>query len=235
MKITARWWLVGLVLAASFFMTMTKAPSEINQILGPLARQMAPVSLAMHLLLVAALLLGWRLPARRAAIFAGMMALLAGMAALMGAIGLLLPNLALFVLYGVLILWAYFKDQLAWDFARLGPADWFFGILGLGFGFWYLHWVDSPLMLNALLYSPLGVLNCPTMLAMAGFLCLSSRRPALLEFTSGLVTLYFGFFGIMRLGAHVDVVLVLCGLYQLIRLGGQWCAQPAAPRGELAS
>ena len=34
-----------------------------------------------------------------------------------------------------------------------------------------------------------------------------------------LTTLYFGFFGLLRLGAYVDVVLIICALYLIVRLG----------------
>lgn len=88
--------------------------------------------------------------------------------------------------------------------------------------------------LNALVYSPLGVLNCPTILAVSGLMCLSSKRPAILEFTTGLTAVYFGFFGIMRLGAYVDVTLVVCGLYQFTRLtsratSASWAGGSLAP------
>ena len=43
----------------------------------------------------------------------------------------------------------------------------------------------------------------------------------MLEATVGLMTLYFGFFGIFRLGAYVDVALVLCALFLIVRLGSR--------------
>jgi hypothetical protein len=47
-------------------------------------------------------------------------------------------------------------------------------------------------------------------------------RSTTLEATVALITLYFGFFGILRLGAHVDVALILCALYFLVRLESDW-------------
>lgn len=94
-----------------------------------------------------------------------------------------------------------------------------FGILGLVFGFWYLHWVESPVWFNALLYSPLGVVNYPTMVTISGFLCLT-RKPlsAMLDAAVAPITVYFGLFGIFRLGAYIDVVLILCGMFLIVRL-----------------
>ena len=57
------------------------------------------------------------------------------------------------------------------------------------------------------------------MVTVCGFLCLSQKpRSAILEGAVGLITLYFGFFGIFRLGAYVDVALILCGLFLIVRL-----------------
>jgi hypothetical protein len=82
-----------------------------------------------------------------------------------------------------------------------------------------LHWVEAPVWLNGLIFSTLGAVNCPTMLTVCGFLCLSEEpRSALLEATVALATLYFGFFGLFRLGAYIDVVLIICALFLIVRL-----------------
>ena len=212
------WWVAGSLLAGSFIMTLVRSPQEVNATLAPMAGQALPLSVTMHVILLAALGVGWLAPAKRTAVFAGLMALLAGSAAVMGIIFFIPPNAIIFGLYVVLILRGAKRGLLAWDFSRLTRLDWFFGLLGLVFGFWYLHWVEAPLWLNALLFSPLGVLNCPTVVTVSGLLCLASKRPPLLEFVTGMAALYFGFYGIMRLAAYVDVALILCGLYQLMRL-----------------
>jgi hypothetical protein len=88
------------------------------------------------------------------------------------------------------------------------------------FGFWYLHWVESPVWLNALLYSPMGVINCPTMLTICGFLCLTQEpRSVVLETVVALTTLYFGFFGLFRLGALIDAAQIVCALFLIMRSG----------------
>jgi hypothetical protein len=126
----------------------------------------------------------------------------------------------IFAMFFVLILHAYFTKTLNFSLKNIPPADLLFGILGLVFGFWYLHWVESPAWLNAFLYSPLGVVNCPTMVTLCGFLILSRKpRSALLEAAVSLTTLYFGFFGILRLGAYVDAVLIVCSLFLIVRWG----------------
>jgi hypothetical protein len=119
-----------------------------------------------------------------------------------------------------LIINAYLRKQLNFELKNQKPVNLAFGIIGIVFGFWYLHWVDSPVCLNALLYSPLGAINCPTMVTICGFLCLTAKpRSVVLEATVALITLYFGFFGIFRLGAYVDIVLIVCALFMILRLG----------------
>jgi hypothetical protein len=72
--------------------------------------------------------------------------------------------------------------------------------------------------MNALLYSPLGIINCPTLVTFSGLLIFANKQETrLLEIFVGLITLYFGFFGIMRLDVFVDIILVLSGAYLLIR------------------
>ena len=106
------------------------------------------------------------------------------------------------------------------ELENLKPVNLFFGIIGMVFGFWYLHWVESPIWLNALYNSPLGVVNCPTMVTICGFLCLTEKpRSVMLETTVALITLYFGFFGVFRLGAYIDIMLIICALFLILRLG----------------
>ena len=75
-------------------------------------------------------------------------------------------------------------------------------------------------MLNALFFSPMGILNCPTMLIICGFLILNTNSKLyLLEFVVGFSTLWIGFMGIFALGAYVDICLIIVALFILIRMG----------------
>ncbi len=225
------WWLVGGLLTAVFIMTLLKPPADVNQMLAMISGQLKNYALLMHVVMLAAFVAGLLIPKKRTLIFAGMMALLAGSAAAIALVNFMLPNIVIFGLYFTLILLAFLGGQLRWDLSQIKLADWFAGIIGLVFGFWYLHWVESPIMLNALLYSPLGILNCPTMVTISGLLCLSSQRPAILDFTTGLVSTYFGLYGIILLGAYVDSALVLCGIYQLARVALALRQKQAAAAG----
>jgi hypothetical protein len=58
------------------------------------------------------------------------------------------------------------------------------------------------------------------MVTICGFLCLTKKpRSVVLEAVVSLVTLYFGFFGLFRLGAYIDIALIICALFLIFRLG----------------
>jgi hypothetical protein len=213
-----KWWVaVGLLLAA-FGMTLSKEPQAISQALSLIAARLVSYSLFMHAVFLAVVAAGLIFSGARARLWGGFMAALAASAATVALAYFILPNILVFGLYFALILHALWRGEVGWELGETTTADRLFGVIGLVFGFWYLHWVESPLLLNALLFSPLGVLNCPTMLAISGFLCLASQRPPILDFVSGVVCVYFGLFGIFLLGAYVDLALLACGAYQLARL-----------------
>lgn len=222
MRDRVKWTVLALVALTVFALTFMKAPAAITAMLQEVAADVRAYSLVVHGLVLAVVALGLLARKSRTILFSALIAYLSLSATIVSLKYLIAPNIILFGVFFALIVHAYFTKQLGFDFERVAPPSLFFGVLGLVFGFWYLHWVDSPVWLNAALYSPLGAVNCPTMLIVAGFLCLS-RRPgaAMLEAFVGLITLYFGLFGIFMLGAYVDVALVLCGLFLLVRLASQ--------------
>ncbi len=79
-----------------------------------------------------------------------------------------------------------------------------------------VHFVMNVMMSNR-------EFNCPTLVAISGFIILTKKpRFDVLEITLGALTIYFGFFGIFRLQAYVDILLVLCGGYLLLRNTSQF-------------
>jgi len=219
MKSKVKWIVLGVLCLVSFILTFMKAPEAITSMLETVAREAKPYAAFVHLLFLAVLGLGLLVGRLRNLLFSLFIAFISLSAAIFGVAYVIAPNVILFATFFVLILRAWLNGKLNFVFGNTAPVSLCFGALGLVFGFWYLHWVESPVWLNALFASPLGVVNCPTMVTVCGFLCLSQKpRSALLEAAVGTVTLYFGFFGIFRLGAYVDVVLVLCALFLLVRL-----------------
>ncbi|MEJ2105911.1 MAG: hypothetical protein P8X48_01105 [Acidiferrobacteraceae bacterium] len=220
MKNMAKWIVLSLLCLVIFVLTFMKTPEAITSLLENISKDVRAYSAFLHVLFLVVIALGLLVKKVRNGLFSLFIALLSLSAAIISVKYLVVPNIIIFGMFFVLIVHAYFSKRLTFDFENIAPINLFFGVLGLVFGFWYLHWVQSPVWLNALIYSPLGAVNCPTMVTICGFLCMSQRpRSVLLEAPVALITLYFGFFGIFRLGAYVDVVLIICALFLLVRLG----------------
>jgi uncharacterized membrane protein YhaH (DUF805 family) len=202
------------------WVTFMKSPEAIINMVEGVSRDVRGYSAFMHILFLVVVGLGLLAKKLRNALFSVFIAFLSLSATVISVKYVIIPNMIAFAMFLGLILYAYLTKNLNFSLENIAPADLLLGLLGLVFGFWYLHWVESPIWLNALLYSPLGAVNCPTMVTICGFLCLSQEpRSALLETAVGLTTLYFGFFGVFRLGACVDIALIICALCLIVRQG----------------
>jgi hypothetical protein len=150
--------------------------------------------------------------------FSSLLIILSGTALVISFIYLVIPNIFVFGTFFILTISAILKKDLHFNVSHIGTLGKVIGYLSIITGFYYLHWVESPIWMNALLYSPLGIINCPTLVTFSGLLIFANKQETrLLEIFVGLITLYFGFFGIMRLDVFVDIILVLSGAYLLIR------------------
>jgi hypothetical protein len=219
MKKRIKWIVLGLLLLAIFVLTFMKTPEAITRMLENISKEVKSYSAFVHILFLVVVALGLLIEKIRNSLFSLFIAFLSLSATILSVKYVIAPNIIIFAMFLALIIHAYLTKNLNFDLKNIAPINLFFGILGLVFGFWYLHWVESPVWLNAFLYSPLGAVNCPTMVTICGFLCLSHKpRSAILEATVALITLYFGFFGIFRLGTYVDVALILCALFLIVRL-----------------
>jgi hypothetical protein len=219
MRTKVAWIVLGCVLLTIFALTFMKSPEAITALLTTVSRDVKTYSAIAHVLFILVLAFGLLISTMRTMLFSFFIALLSLSATIVSVMYVIVPNIILFALFFVLIIQAYVTKNLNFPLKNARHVDLIFGTLALVFGFWYLHWVDNPIWLNALLYSPLGAVNCPTMITVCGFLSLSHEpRSPLLEGAVALTTLYFGFFGLFRLGAFVDIALILCGLFLLVRL-----------------
>ena len=219
MKNKVAWSSIALALIAMFGLTLTRSPAEITSMIRSVVDAERGLSVAMHLSFVVLLPIGLIFKRSRNLVFTALPFMISLSATIIALKYLILPNIIGFALFAILIAVAYKKRQLSFSLKNKDVFSLLFGITGLVFGFWYLHWVASPIWLNALIYSPLGVVNCPTMVAVCGFMILADNPvPAKLQATVSLVTLYFGLIGIFRLGAYIDIVLVLCSAYMLVQM-----------------
>lgn len=171
-----------------------------------------------HAIFLAVLLIGFFYKKVRNILFFSFIVFLSIAGLVISTIFVVLPNIIMFAIITILLINAFKKKELNFELKNVNFPSMLFGIIGLIFGFWYLHWVEDPIWINALFYSPLGGVNCPTMLTICAFLCLTIKpRSNILEVAVGLITLYFGFFGIFLLGAYIDIILIVCSLFLLMR------------------
>jgi hypothetical protein len=102
----------------------------------------------------------------------------------------------------------------------LGPA-WtrWVGSSAVLYSLAYPHFLELPSFVLYLLTSPLGLIPCPSLSAVIGFTLLADGfRSRLWTFALGGFGLFYGLFGVMRLGVWLDVGLVFFSL-SLIALG----------------
>jgi hypothetical protein len=213
------WILIAIVMLLTVAITFFRTPEQIVNNLGQVASQMTIYSLLIHILFVLVLIFGFAIKKIRNDLFALFMAFISLSATIIAVTNKIVPNVLAFGLIFILVAQAYLRKKLDFASGKMKPVNIYFAIIGLLFGFWYLHWVNSPIALNALLYSPMGVLNCPTLLTLCGFLCLTSRpKSVMLETVVALYTIYFGFFGLLLMGVWFDSILILTGLFLLVRV-----------------
>jgi hypothetical protein len=195
-KGSVKWVVLGILVLAVFAMTLMRTPDEIIDMLMDIVDGTRLLSVINHVLFLLVMMLGLIFKKARNVLFFSFIAFIALTATVVSLIYVMLPNIIIFGMFFALILHAYFKKRLNFEFKDIAVVNVFFGIVGMLFGFWYLHWVGSPVWLNALINSPLGVVNCPTMVMICGFLCITKKPRSLeLESVVAIITLYFGFFG----------------------------------------
>ncbi|NHJ48307.1 MAG: hypothetical protein FK733_11025 [Asgard group archaeon] len=198
--------------------TFLRTPEQITTMLTTIASDLQYYFLATHVIMLLSIISGLVIKKFRSQIFIGFAIFLALSATIVSCIYAVIPNIFMFGLILSLLILFSVQKKLDLSFQNLNAFDIIFGVAGLLFGFWYLHWVNDPMWLNALLYSPLGGVNCPTLVSLTAVFCFSKKqRFNVLELTIGTFTTYFGFFGIFRLQAYVDIALVLCGIYLIVR------------------
>ena len=219
MKKTLDYIIPGLVVLAVVLLSMMRSPEKIAEMLAGISSDLTIFSVFSHVLFLIVIATGLLVKKYRNLGFFSFIAFLSLSAAVISTYYMALTNIIAFGTILVLILYAWHNRELNFEFDEITPLTKFFGVLALVFGFWYLHWVESPVWLNALLYSPLGSVNCPTLITICGFLCLTAKpRWVMLDLVVALFTLFFAVYGILFLGAWVDIALILCALFLLCRV-----------------
>ena len=214
------WGGAALLMALAFLLTLLVPPEQVERMIMTAVEQGRPLAIVMHVVVLVGILAGLVLKKARDHIYAFLVTAVALAATGSSIMYGLAPNVVAFGLILAGSVCAWWKGRFHWDFTKIGKWTWAFGGVGVVFGFYYLHWVSDPIWINALIYSPLGVVNCPSLLTIGGMLILATPpRSAILESMTGIATLWFGFYGMFALNAYIDIVLVLVGLFLIVRVG----------------
>jgi hypothetical protein len=200
-------------------LTFVRTPEEISQMLITAASENKWLAVAVRAVYAAMAATGFAVKRIRNAVFGTLLVVLAGSALAVSIRYAIPPNIMIFAVFAVLTVRAMTAGELRFEITEQALMGKVFGFAAIILGFYYPHWVDEPVFLNALAFSPLGIANCPTISAFCGFLCFLKRPGSpMLEAFVGAMTLYFGFFGVMRLGAAIDLVMIVSGAFLLLRL-----------------
>jgi len=92
------------------------------------------------------------------------------------------------------------------------------GILMIVFGLVYPHFINADSFLKYLYASPAGLIPCPTLSILIGFLLLyngfSSQSITITFIAFGL---FYGIFGVLKLAVYLDVFLILGSITLLVK------------------
>ncbi len=173
--------------------------------------------------IAAALLLGWRPPRRLGGIL--LVPPLLSVSVLAWAAGNPFNGILFLALAALLLLFAM-KLPCA---PALISAPWAFvpGLALFAFGWAYPHFVTASSFLPYLYGTPLGLIPCPTLAIVAGLaLMLDGLGSRGLCLALGAFALFYGAFGVFRLGVTADWTLLLGAVIVLARAA----SRPSADR-----
>ena len=109
--------------------------------------------------------------------------------------------------------------------SRFGPgaaeggttADRIAGALMIAFAWLYPHFLDARPPATYLYAAPMGLIPCPTLALVIGFALVSGGLASRAwSFTLAAAGLFYGFFGVFRLGVALDLFLVAGALALLV-------------------
>ena len=215
------WSIIAFLIILSFIISLIyKKPEDILFSMAVALYFFRPYAILTHVIFITILLQGIIFQKINDELYAGLMGFIAITTTIVGLLFMLIPEIILFALIFVLTMNAYFTKQLRWDLQNTNMISRIFGAVGFIFGFWYLFWVEEPIWLNALILSPLGILNSPTLLIICGFLCLNREpRSNKLELAVSIISLWIGLMGVIRFGILIDIALIIVASFLLIRVG----------------
>jgi hypothetical protein len=204
--------------------------SQIVAGLTAVANENLGTALGWHVILggaIASILIGWR-PSRRTA-FVLMSGLPASVSGFAFQYGNPFNGIAFGLLTGVLLFNGIGADDVL--LRRKTSAATVIGSGLIAFGWLYPHFLQSqPLFMYAFV-APTGLIPCPTLAVLTGVTVLLSGLSRSWSIVLGVFGLFYGAFGVLRLGVWLDVGLLGGAVYLLtLRESSRPADQPSAAR-----
>ena len=192
--------------------------AEILKGLASISNDMVVLAIAWHVLVtfaVIGLIFGWR-PTKK--IGASLLAIPLLSVGILAWVYKNPFNGIVFLLFGIIL--AIIGLRLPNESTQKAPV-WglIIGVLMILFGWIYPHFLEDGIWLNYLYAAPTGLIPCPTLSFTIGFAMLangfSSRVWSIVMVIMGV---FYSLFGAIRLGVHIDFILLAGALLLLIQM-----------------
>ena len=198
------------------------AASQIVEGLSAVANENLGTALGWHIVLggaIASIFMGWR-PSRRTAFI-----LLSGLPASVSGFAFQYGNpfngITFALLTGVLLFNGIGADGIL--LRRNNPAATVVGSALIAFGWLYPHFLQSQPVFMYALAAPTGLIPCPTLAVLTGVtVLLQSGLSRSWSIVLGVFSLFYGAFGVLRLGVWLDLGLLAGAVYLLFTVREGW-------------
>jgi len=98
------------------------------------------------------------------------------------------------------------------------PPFFIIGVLMIIFGFVYPHFLNTDTFMKYLYSSPLGLVPCPTLSLLIGIILIFNGSGSnAISITFIIFGLFYGLFGVFKLGVHLDIGLLLGTLTLIVK------------------
>jgi hypothetical protein len=197
---------------------MMPTPAEILEGLSSIANEMIIIAILWHVLVaffVIAIILGWRPSRKTGAVLLAVPLFSVGIFAWIYKNPF---NGVVFLLFAIIL--ALIGLRMPKERIQKAPM-WalIFGSLMIFFGWIYPHFFADGTWLNYLYASPVGLIPCPTLSFTIGFAMLANGFSSRVwSIVLVIIGIFYGLFGALRLGVHIDFVLLAGAFLLLIQM-----------------
>ncbi|MBN1960840.1 MAG: hypothetical protein JW841_07830 [Deltaproteobacteria bacterium] len=183
------------LLKISIILTIWKPATEIATTLLKSSSDWKNIALVLHLCAFLIFPLGFLIKQWRKWLWGGLVLLVQISTTMIAIFYGMIPTIIFFAMLSILTFKALLQNNLNFSGKNWDRTSFILCIFFIAFSLAYPHWIEPVSLSNILLFSPLGLANCPTLLFTCGFMILADNcRPKFLSFLVAFLTIYFGFF-----------------------------------------